>query len=47
MRVRYQRDGSHWMASLPGFVNLQESVAAFGRTKLGATANLAHYRSGD
>jgi hypothetical protein len=34
--VRFQRDGDKWCAVLPTFVNLQESPAGFGPTKLDA-----------
>jgi hypothetical protein len=35
------RDGDAWCATGPGFVNLQESDAGFGGTKLEAMASLA------
>jgi hypothetical protein len=34
--VRFQRDGDKWQCVLPTFVNLQESPAGFGPTKLDA-----------
>lgn len=36
-----ERDGNMWCAVGPGFVNLQESHAGFGETKLAAMASLA------
>lgn len=36
-----QLDDSNWMASTSDFVNLQESIAGFGETKLEAMADLA------
>ena len=40
--IRFVRDGSMWCAFLPGFENLQESVAGFGPTQREAEANLRH-----
>lgn len=39
--VRLDRDGNMWCATGPGFINLQESNAGFGATKLRALADLA------
>jgi hypothetical protein len=38
--IRFVRDGSAWCAFLPGFENLQESVAGFGNTQTKAEADL-------
>lgn len=39
--VSLQMDGNEWCATPPTFVNLQESHAGFGKTKLEAMAALA------
>lgn len=38
--IRFVRDGNMWCTFLPGFVNLQESVAGFGETQNKAEKNL-------
>lgn len=38
--VRFVRDGDMWCAFLPGFVNLQESVAGFGKTQRDAERDM-------
>jgi hypothetical protein len=38
--IRFARDGDMWCAFMPGFVNLQESHAGFGRTQDEAEADL-------
>lgn len=38
-----QMDGNMWCATPPGFINLQESEAGFGSTKLEAMADLANH----
>ena len=37
---RFVRDGNMWCAFMPGFVNLQESIAGFGETQAAAERNL-------
>lgn len=32
-QIRFVRDGNMWCAFMPGFVNLQESIAGFGATQ--------------
>lgn len=39
-QVNVFRDGDAWCATLDGFVNLQESVAGFGKTPRDAVADL-------
>lgn len=39
-QIRFVMDGDMWCAFLPGFENLQESVAGFGRTQAKAEADL-------
>lgn len=39
--IRFVRDGNAWCAFMPGFINLQESVAGFGKTQDLAEADLA------
>ena len=39
--VKLERDGDHWCATGPGFINPQESKAGFGVRKLQAMAELA------
>jgi hypothetical protein len=39
--VRLEMDGDAWCATGPGFANLQESPAGFGKTKLEAMSALA------
>lgn len=42
MGLTLSLDGNAWCATGPGFINLQESVAGFGETKLDAMAGLAN-----
>jgi len=44
-QVRFVRDGNMWCAFMPGFKNLQESVAGFGETQDLAEADM--HRSAD
>ena len=39
-KIHVQRDGASWCATLPGFINLQESPAGFGDTPEEAIADL-------
>lgn len=39
-QIRFVRDGNMWCAFLPGFVNLQESIAGSGSTQAKAKADL-------
>ncbi len=40
-KLNLTMDGNQWCATLPDFINLQESPAGFGDTQDGAIANLA------
>jgi len=40
LNIRYEKDGNMWCATRPDFINLQESAAGFGATKLEANKDL-------
>jgi hypothetical protein len=40
LNIEYRKDGNMWCATRPGFINLQESTAGFGKTKREANADL-------
>lgn len=45
--IRFIRDGDMWCAFMPGFMNLQESTAGFGKTQDAAEADLRTRTTGD
>jgi len=40
--VKFIKDGDHWLAVRPGFINLMESSAGFGVTQEEALKDLEH-----
>lgn len=44
-QIRFIKDGDMWCAFMPGFENLQESDAGFGKTQGDAKRELAHSSS--